>query len=173
MQVENSVDAIKFSEDGTLLAVRRSDNLEMWETSTWEHLWSAPCKGSNVNFSRDSFQVLVENERKTQAYNVQSGDALGEVDSVPNSMHDHVHIFLGEVRGKVRGKWECNKCKSFPERGEYWFTSSDRWLWIVEDHTPKRLTHIPEYPIHDVKVYSTYVAIGYDSGLLVLDTARN
>ena len=151
-----------------MLAVSRSANLELWKTSIWERLWSAPCKGSNVDFSPDSLRVLVESGGKTQAYDVRSGEALSEVDSVPNSMHDHVHIF----RGTVRDKWECDKCKtSLFERGEYWLTDSDCWLWVVEEYAPKRLIHIPESPIHDVKVYSSYVAIGCDSGFLVLDTA--
>ena len=91
---------------------------------------------------------------------------------MPDSMHDHVHMFQGEVGGL----WKCRECESsLLNNGEYWFTFSDRWLWIVEEGVARRLIHIPaEYDdINDIKSYSSYVAIGCDSGLLVLDTAIN
>ena len=130
---DGSVRKVKFSENGSFLAVRRPTTLEMWMVSTWERLWSVPCRGGTIDFSADGLQVLVEdgeggeyNVKIVHWYDVRSGDALGENNSMPESMHDHVHIFRGEV-GK---KWECAKCKSsLFERGEYWFTISDRWLW--------------------------------------------
>ena len=86
---------------------------------------------------------------------------------MPNSIHDHVHIAFD--------KWVCRECKSsFFKDGEYWFTYRYRCLWVKEDRVARRLIHIPaEYDTRDIKVYSSYVAIGCWSGLLVLDTGRN
>ena len=164
---------VKFSEDGSLLAVLRWANLEMWKTSTWECLWSVPRMGYNIDFSPDGLRVLMEDSRENvYAYHVRSGDALGEIDTMPNSIYDHVHMFQGEVGDK----WECGDCESsLLNNGEYWFTESDRWLWIVEERVARRLIHIPaEYGIiRDIKVYSSYAAIGCESGFIVLDTGRN
>ena len=114
---------------------------------------------------------MKDKDENVHAYDVRSGDALGEIDSMPDSMHDHVHMFPGEVRDK----WRCSECESSFLNGEYWFTESGRWLWVVEERVARRLIHIPtEYGyIYEIKVYSSYVAIGCDSGLLVLDTGRN
>ena len=129
-------------------------------------MWSAPCKGSNVNFLHDSFQVLVEKERKTQAYNVRSGDALGEVHHIPESRHDHVHISNEEVR-------QCRTCESSRlENGEFWLSESDNWLWVVEEGVARRLIHIPEY-FFEIKAHSGYVAVRTRTGFLVLNTACN
>ena len=170
---EDLVRSVKFSEDGSLLAVKWERDLELWKTSTWEHLWSARCDGRQVNFSPDSLRVLVEHYedhvKKVHAYDVCSGDALGEFDSIPVSMHDHVHdIFENE-----RDEWKCRYCKSsLLKDGEYWFTGSDKWLWIVEAHEPRRLIHIPEeYLYSDFKAHSGHVA-GGQKRLLVLDTTR-
>ena len=98
--------SVKFSEDVSLLAVRREGSLEMWKTSTWERLWSVPCYGLEIDFSPDRIRVLMEDSYdNVYAYDVRSGDALGEIDSMPTSMYDHVHIFWGEV-GK---EWEDRK----------------------------------------------------------------
>ena len=77
--------------------------------------------------------------------------------------------------GEVRDKWKCDECESLLlNNGEYWFTESDCWLWVVEERVARRLIHIPaEYDIKDIKAYSRYVAIGHFGGLLVLDTGRN
>ena len=141
----------------------------MWKASTWECLWSVPCEGRDIDFSHDGLRVLVQKHEKIHAYEIRSGDTLGEIDSMPYSMHDHIH----EVSGEVRDKWECSKCKRSPlENGEYVFTTSDRWLWLVKEHDPRRMIHIPaEYTVNSIKGYSGYVAIGCESGLLVLDTA--
>ena len=162
---------VKFSEDGSLLAVLRWANLEMWKTSTWERLWSVPFNGHSIDFSPDGLRVLVKDGYKSvHAYDVRSGDALGEIDSMPDSMHDHVHMFPGEVRDK----WRCSECESSFLNGEYWFTESGRWLWVVEERVARRLIHIPaEYAFYNIKGYSSYVAFGCESGLLVLDTAIN
>ena len=170
---DGRVKRVKFSEDGSLLAVLRMENLEMWKTSTWECLRSVPCEGYSIDFSPDGLRVLMKNSRENvYAYDVRSGDAQGEIDSMPYSMHDHVRIFWG----KVVDKWECAKCESsFLKNGEYWFTDSDRWLWAAEEGVARRSIYIPaEYGgVNDIKSYSSYVAIGCDSGLLVLDMARN
>ena len=164
---------VKFSEGGSLLAVTRDFHLDMWKTSTWERLWSVPFYGYSIDFSPHGPRVLVKDvEKNVYAYDVRSGDALGEIDSMTNSMHDHVHTF----RERIRGIWKCDECESsLLKNGEYWFTKSDRWLWIVEDRVPRRLIHIPaEYgDINDIKGHSSYVAIGCWRGLLVLDTGRN
>ena len=170
-QEDGSVWRVKFSEDGSLLALKREKNLEMWKTSTWDRLWSVPCDGSEIDFSPDGLRVLAEDrDNNVHAYDVRSGDALGEVHYTPDSMHDHVHISNEEVG-------QCETCKSSRlENGEYWFTESDNWLWVVEEGVARRLIHIPaEYNIYDIKGYSSYVAIGcwIWSGLLVLDTGRN
>ena len=165
---DGPVQSIMFSEDGSLLAINQSATLCMWKTSAWERLWSVPCEGIQI-FSHDSLQVLVEDYgSKCYAHDARSGDALGEVDYTHESMHDHVHISDKEVR-------QCLTCKSSPlENGEFWFTTSDNWLWVVEEGVARRLIHIPaEYDTRDIKVYSSYVAIGCWSGLLVLDTGRN
>ena len=170
-QEDGRVWEVKFSEDGSLLAVLRMKNLKMWKTSTWERLWSVPLDGNSIDFSPDGLRVLMEDSRQNvHAYDVRSGDALVEMYSMPNSMHDHVHS------RKVGKEWECYECKSsLLKNGEYWFAKSDRWLWIVEERVARCLIHIPvEYGIiYDIKGYSSYVAIGCDSGLLVLDTGRN
>ena len=172
-QEDGGVRRVKFSKDGSLLAVLRWPNLEMWKTSTWERLWSVSFSGYSIDFSPDGLRVLMKGgDEKVHAYDVRSGDTLGEVDSMLNSMHDHVHMF----RGRVGEIWQCSECKSsLLKNCECWFTESDRWLWVVEDGVARRLIHIPaEYGyIYDIKVYSSYVAIGCDSGLLVLDTGRN
>ena len=107
--------------------------------------------------------------KNVHAYDVRSGDALGEIDSMPNSIYDHVHMFWGEVRDK----WKCRECESsLLKNGEYWFTGSDRWLWVVEEGVARRLIHIPEY-FNDIKAHSGYVAVGTHNGPLVLNTACN
>ena len=168
---DGTVWSIKFSDDGSLLVVIQEGSLEMWKTSTWERLWSVPYEGNNIGFSPDGLRVVVEDHHENvHAYDVRSGDALGEIDCMPTSTHDHVHMF----RGEIGDKWECYECESsLLKNGEYWFTNSDRWLWVVE-RVARRLIHIPaEYAIHDIKAYSCYVAIGHWSGWLVLDTGRN
>ena len=170
---DDYVESIKFSEDGSLLAAKYWENLELWKTSTCERMWSVPCSPSRwqVYFSPDSLRVLVREGEKIHAHDVRYGDALGEIDSIPYSMHDHVHVVWGEMREKL----ECWRYwSSFSKNGEYWFTESDRWLWVVEERVARRLIHIPaEYDIKDIKAYSRYVAIGHLGGLLVLDTGRN
>ena len=171
-QEEDSVQRVKFSEDGSLLAVRRVGNLEMWKTSTWERMWSVSCNAYDIDFSPDGLRVLANQVYAIHAYDVRSGDTLGEIDSMPESIHDHVHMFWGEI-GEI---WKCNWCKSSPlKNGEYWFTGRGRCLWVVEERMATRLIYIPvEYgSINDIKVYSGYVAIGHWSGWLVLDTGRN
>ena len=161
-----------FSEDGSFLAVKREDDLEMWKTSTWERRWSVPCKGYSIDFSPDDLRVLVKQDYTIHAYDVRSGDALGEIDSMPDSLHDHVHMFSG----KVEEEWECDGCESsLLKNGEYWFPKSDRWLWIVEEGVARRLIYIPEEYgyIRVIKCCSSYVAFGCESGLFVLDTGRN
>ena len=169
--------SVKFSVDGSLLAVLQVNILEMWKTSTWERLWSVlvPFRLSwiyIIDFSPDGLRVLVKDVgERGHAFDVRSGEALGEIDSMPDSLHDHVHMFSG----KVGEEWKCRKCESsLLNNGEYWFTESDCWLWVVEERVARRLIHIPaEYDIKDIKAYSRYVAIGHLGGLLVLDTGRN
>ena len=172
-QEDGTVWSVKFSEDSSLLVVLRRKNLEMWKTSTWERLWSVQFNGYSIDFSPDGLRVLVEDNRKNvHAYDVRSGDALVEIDSMPNSIYDHVHMFQGEVGDK----WECGDCESsLLNNGEYWFTESDRWLWIVEEGVARRLIYIPEEYgyIRVIKCCSSYVAFGCESGLFVLDTGRN
>ena len=175
---DSRVKRVKFSEDGSLLAVVGEDNLEMWKTSTWERRWSVPCEGFNVDFSHDGLRVLVKRASLvlrrvltsvTHAYDVRSGDALGEIDSMPNSIYDHVHMFSGEVRYK----WKCDDCESLLlNNGEYWFTFRDRWLWVVEERVARRLIHIYEY-YYGIKAHSGYVVVPTRTGLLVLNTACN
>ena len=143
----------------------------MWKTSTWERLWSVPIKGYSIDFSPDGLRVLVKDkDENVHAYDVRSGDALGEIDSMPNSIYDHAHMFSGTIGEE----WECDECESSLLNGEYWFTKSDSWLWVVEERVARRLIHIPtEYAINVIKGCSSYVAIGHWSGLLVLDTGRN
>ena len=169
-QEDVRVYSVKFSEDGSLLAVLRWANLEMWKTSTWERLWSVQFDGYLIDFSHGGLRVLVEDKyENVHAYDVRSGDALGEIDSITNSMHDHVHMFWGEVGGT----WKCSERHgSLLNNGEYWFTFSDRWLWVVEEGVARRLIHIPEN-FCAMKVYSGYVAIGCDTGLIVLALDRN
>ena len=160
---------VKFSEDGSLLVVISEDNLEMWKASTWECLWSVPCIGRDIDFSHDGLRVLVKSHANIHAYDARSGDALGEVHSMPNSMHDHFHLFLK----RAEDEWECAVCgNSLLKNGEYWFAYSDRWLWVVEEGVARRLIHIPEN-FCAMKVYSGYVAIGCDTGLIVLALDRN
>ena len=105
-------------------------------------------------------------DEKVSAYDIRSGRALDEAYSMPNSMHDHVHMFWG----KIEGIWECALCRSsLLKNGEYWFTYGGRWLWIIEELVARRLIHIPE-DFYDLKGNSGYVAIGCDSGLFLLDT---
>ena len=89
--------SIMFSEDGSLLAISQSGTLCMWKTSAWERLWSVPCEGYHI-FSHDGLQVLIEaSGSKDHAHDALSGDALGEVHYMHESMHDHVHISNEEV----------------------------------------------------------------------------
>ena len=145
----------------------------MWKTSTWERLWSVPAYGNSIDFSPDGLRVFVEQRNAIHAYDVWSGDALGKIESMTNSMHDHVH----RVRGEVGGIWECTECKrSLLKNCEYWLTKSDRWLWVVEERVARRLIHILEYfdeCFHAIKAHSGYVAVGTHNGPLVLDTACN
>ena len=138
----------------------------MWKTSAWERLWSVPCKGFDI-ISHDGLQVLVkDNDSKYHAHDARSGDALGEVDYTHESMHDHVHISYEEVG-------QCQTCESSRmENGEFWFTESDKWLWVVEEGVARRLIHIPEY-FYRIKAHSGYVAVRTLTGLLVLNTACN
>ena len=120
---------------------------------------------STIVFSPDGLQDIVGNT----VYGVRSGCALCEFGLVLESMYDHDHLFGGELQGK----WEHSWCKSgLLENGEYWFTFSDRWLRLVEEHVAKRLIHIPaDDEIYDVKCCQGYVAFGCHSELLVLDTS--
>ena len=167
-QQEDTVRGVKFSEDCTLLAVSWSANLELWKTSTWVRLWSVPCEATDaddIDFSRDGLRVFVMGI----TYDVLSGDRLNQIDFMPMSMHDHVH------EGEIWNKLECKQCmRSFSKKGEYWFTRSGRWLWIVEEHGAKRLIHIPaEYGhIRGIKGCQCYIAFMCDGKLLVLDTCR-
>ena len=132
---------------------------------------STMCFGAyDIDFSYDGLQALVTDKEYIHTYDVLSGVGLGEINSVSKSMHDHVHIFGGELRGR----WECSSCKSeLLENGEYWFIFSDRWLRIVEEHVARRLIHIPpQNEIDDIKGCQGYVAFGCTSGLQVLDTSR-
>ena len=55
---------------------------------------------------------------------------------------------------------------------EYWFTFSDRWLKIAEEHVARRLIHISaKYDFDDVKRCQGYVAFGCRGKLLVMDTS--
>ena len=106
-------------------------------------------------------------DENVHAYDVRSGDALVEIDSMPNSMHDHFH-WVQEGVGEI---WQCGWCESsLLKNGEYWFFKSDRWLWVVEEGVARRLIHIPEY-FNDIKAHSGYVSVGTLTGLLVLNTA--
>ena len=171
LQEDGTIWSVRFSEDGSFLAVIREDTLEMWKISTWERRWSAPCEGLDINFSPDGLRVLVEDyHENVHAYDVQSGNTLDEIDSMPTSMHDHVHTLTGEVGGI----WQCCKCEnSLLKNCEYWFTESDRWLWVVDDGVAMRLIHIPaEYDIRDFQGCDRYVVFNCINELLVLDTAR-
>ena len=81
---------VRVESGGSLLAVQLSETLEMWETSTWERLWSAP-----------SFSHLME-------ILFTAFGALGEFGLVLESMYDHVQLLGGELQGK----WEHSWCKS-------------------------------------------------------------
>ena len=170
---EDRVLSVKFSEDGSSLAVRREKDLELWKTSTWERLWSVRSNGWQVDFSPDCLRVLVEDDedhvKNVHAYDVRTGDALGKFDSIPESMHDHVHDTFEDERSI----WKCSKCEgSLLKNGEYWFTCSDKWLWVVEARVARRLIHIPEeYTYRGFKAHSSHVA-GDHNRLLVLDTTR-
>ena len=163
---DGPVQSLMFSEDGSLLAIIQSRTLCMWKTSAWERLWSVPCEGRHI-FSHDGLQVLVgDYGSKYYAHDARSGDALGEVHRIPESMHDHVHICNKEVR-------QCLTCKSSRlENGEFWFTQRDKWLWVVEEGVARRLIHIPEY-CYGIKAHSGYVAVEILTGFLVLNTAYN
>ena len=161
---------VKFSKDGDFLAVAGSASLEMWKVSTWERLWSASCEADEIDFSLDGAQVLVKVSGKINAYNVRSGHALGnEIDCMPGSVHDHVHF---NTEGEQE-EWTCSECDSSRlNNGEYWFTASDRWLWIVEAHVARRLIHFPvEYAIRHLGGHSGCVAVGCSDRLVVLDTS--
>ena len=166
------MESIKFSKDGSLLAAKYWENLELWKTSTCERMWSVPCSPSRwqVYFSPDSLRVLVREGEKIHAHDVRSGGTLGEVDSMPYSMYDHVHWH----RGEIQDEWTCDSCGSLLlTNSEYWFTWSYRCLWIVEGHVARRLIQIPtEYDILDIKGCQNYVAVRRRDGLLVLDMSR-
>ena len=163
---DRPVESLMFSEDGSLLAIIQSRTLCMWKTSAWELLWSVPCEGLYI-FSHDGLQVRIADRiLKAHAHDARSGDALGEVHYTPDSVHDHVHISNEEVR-------QCRTCESSRlENGEFWFTESDRWLWVVEERVARRLIHIHEY-FYDIKAHSGYVAVQTLTGPLVLNTACN
>ena len=170
---QDLIRSVKFSEDGSLLAVKQWEDLELRKTSNWELLWSVRCDGGRVDFSHDGLRVLVEDDedhvKKVHAYDVRSGHALGEIDSIPESMHDHVHWV--EEEGGYNMK--CLYCKSsLLKDGEYWFTYRDKWLWIMGANWPRRLIHIPEeYTYHGFKTHSGHI-VGGHKRLLVLDTTR-
>ena len=175
-QEEDPVGSVKFSENGSLFAISRSTNLELWMTSTWERMWSVQCEATDgadaddIDFSRDGLRVFVNGI----AYDVQSGDRLNQIDFIPNSMHDHVHRSEEKIRDEFESR-ECRECmRSFLKNGEYWFTLSDRWLSIVEKHGVRDLIHIPaEYGhIKDIKGCQGYVAFKCDDKLLLLDMSR-
>ena len=68
---------------------------------------------------------------------------------------------------------QCQTCESSRlENGEFWFTESDNWLWVVEEGVARRLIHIHEY-FGGIKAHSGYVAVETRTGLLVLNTACN
>ena len=85
-----------FSNDGSLLAVQPSETLKMWETSTWERLWSIPSREFSVTFSPDGVIVISGNI----AYDVRSGCVLNEFGNVLKSMHGHVHVLGGKLQEK-------------------------------------------------------------------------
>ena len=163
---EDTVGSVKFSEDGSFLAISRSTNLELWTTSTWDRMWSVQCEADHINFSPGGLQVLAGNK----VYDARMGGTLGENRHVLESMYDHVHLVSDGL-----GKWECSWCmRSFLKKGEYWFNHSDRWLWIVEEHGLQRVFHfLEDYGnIRDIKGCQSYVAFVCDGKLLILDTSR-
>ena len=172
--VDYYVESTKFSEDGSLLAAKQRESLELWKTSNSKPMWSVPCSPTCsrwlVYFSPDGLRVLVSEGEKFHAYDVGSGCSLGKVDSVPKSMYDHVHWHQGEMRDK----WKCDDCENLLlTHGEYWFTDRDRWLWIVEAHVARRLIQIPsEYDILGIRGCQGYVAARCLNGLLMLDTTH-
>ena len=144
-----------------------------------------PCRGYVERFSPDGLQVLVEGFKYDDEDDEDQGDdddeeeeeedvrviltmfglAMGEVDSMPNSLHDHVHIFREKVRD------QCTHCKTLLlKNGEYWF--GDHWLWVVEEDVARRLIHISE-KCYNIKVNSRYVVFEIRNALIVLDMDRN
>ena len=100
--------------------------LKMWKVSNWQRLWSVSSSENEVYFSCDCFRVFAVDERKRHAYDAWSGNALDEVDSILESMYDHVHLVIGEVQGK----WKCAEGESsLSKKGEYWFMNSVRFGW--------------------------------------------
>ena len=124
-----------------------------------------------IDISPDGFQVLVQHGETIHAQNVRYGDALSEIDSIPCSMHDHVHV----VWERCGRNWSAGGAGVHSRRMESIGSPKVIAGWAVEEREARRLIHIPaEYGyIYEIKVYSSYVAIGCDSGLLVLDTGRN
>ena len=100
---DECVERVKFSEDGSLLEVRRSKTLEVWKTSTWECLSSVPCMEDDI--SHGGVQVTMDVEGLLR---VQLGNASDETDTVPGSTHDHVHW----IREEIQGNWVCSGCKN-------------------------------------------------------------
>ena len=113
----------------------------MWKVSNWGRLWSVSSTKNKVYFSHDGLRIFAADERKYHAYNAWSGNPLDEVDSIPESMYDHVHLVIGEIQGK----WKCAECES-PLLGKdkyFFFTDSNHLPWMVKEHAPKCCIPIP------------------------------
>ena len=98
LEANDKVDDLKFSKDGSLLAIKRRENIEMRTVSPWKRIWSAPCtsslnSGDNIDFSPDGLRVAFNCGGSAKGtYDVRSGNKLSdEFDFGFGSMYDHVH----------------------------------------------------------------------------------
>ena len=95
----SAVSKMKFSEDGSKLAVARySGQIEMWTVSNGECQWSTSIN-LQVNyefrfaFSADDSKLACKNRYKTIVLDAESGEECNSEDTFDyESTYDHVHI---------------------------------------------------------------------------------
>ena len=92
-----SVDALKFSGDGSMLAVVRNRNPEVWNVPSWKQISRKPQSWSNPKtktYLFDDFQVAIQiSPLVIMLFATQSDTSTDEAIGFKyESMHDHIHM---------------------------------------------------------------------------------
>ena len=160
LREDGPVWGVKISEDGSLLAVIRKRNIEMWKTSTWERL----CTLSTSRLMAFKFSCSTEKQYMLRMF----GMAMHLVKSILYLAQCTTMFTWSEERcgrkGRARGAGV--RSRRMASIGSPKVIAG----WAVEERMARRLINIPEeYAINSIKVYSGFVAIGHHANKLTLN----